>query len=228
MKKLLIVLALLVCAGCAGQPKEEAPVPDAPVLDFTRRVSGDTVIETTLYRYTMEGLLSNVNTFDAEGICEKREVFTYEDDVLSCRAVYQDGGKSEEHRFSYDEAGRLSADTVTTMDGIVRREYLYDEVGRLAKERLYDGETYLGGVEYTYAGDELTMKEYLGAAAVIYLREEYDGDTTAFYDTDGTLLYRETGETDEHGTRLVTRFSPDGDELYHTVAAYGTVLELVG
>lgn len=123
--------------------------------------------------------------------------------------------------YSYTSDSEKELVTVTDSEGNVTemRRFIYDDEGRLKKERIFSGsESYLGGIEYTYgtSGDLPILKEYVGQASSVYSKEEmtYENGNlvkTVRYDKNGALCETVTIDYDSEGRRsVVTRINSDG------------------
>lgn len=158
---------------------------------------------------------------DAEAT-EKKEALPYRKDTYS----YNDDGKKDEVKS-------------TNRDGKVAeiRRYIYDDEGRIKKERIYDGsENYLGGTEYTYEGnsEDPVLTEYIGEASAKFSKEEmtYSGEKlikTVRYDKSGAVSETVTVEYDEKDRRsTVTRYDANGEVNAVNKYYYENYVSLIG
>lgn len=192
------------------------------------------------YAYDEDG---NMIKKDVYSETEHEEhIFTYKNGVLKTEEITQEeikkGKKSanedaeatEEKKNSpykldeyyYNEDGTTDRIESKNSDGDVYeiKRYIYDDEGRVKKERIFSGgESYLGGVEFTYEGtaEEPSLKEYVGtASSAKYSKEEmtYEGENvvkTVRYGKDGKVAEIITVEYDDKDRRsIVTRTDAQG------------------
>ena len=159
---------------------------------------------------------------DAEASAEESNNLPYRKDTYSYNA---DGEKEEVKSTNRDDA-------VTEI-----RRYIYDDSGRLKKERIFDGyENYLGGTEYTYEGngDKPILTEYIGNSSSKFSKEEmtYSGENltkTVRYGKNGDISEIISVEYDDNDRKsVVTRSDADGNVNAVNKYYYENYVSLIG
>lgn len=217
---------------------------------------GDSVLYES-YAYDSDGNMIKKNVYSETE--HELHIYTYRDGLLETEEITskeiskgqksksEDAESAEERasapyrldEYNYDSEGRLDFIEARNAEGVVSevKRYVYDDDGRVKKERIFGGSgEYLGGTEFTYEseGDNPILKEYVGSASEKYSKEEmtYKGDKlvkTVRYDKSGRLSEVITIEYDEKDRRsLVTRSNADGETDAINKYYYENYISLIG
>lgn len=141
--------------------------------------------------------------------------------------------------YSYNDSGKKDEVKSTDRDGEVTeiRRFIYDDNGRVKKERIYGGyENYRGGTEYTYegTGENPVLTEYVGEASSKFSKEEmtYSGKNlvkTVRYGKNGAVSEVITIEYDDKDRKsVVTRSDADGNVNAVNKYYYENYVSLIG
>lgn len=209
---------------------------------------GESVIYES-YRYNDDGSMSRKDIYtDKE---RERHEYVYENSLLSEEKISRseivknsDGTDREINQKVYTDFYIYNNDK--TVDYIEEKNedsetvkitrYIYDDEGRVKKERILDGEgNYKAGIEYTYeSGENPVMKEYVGEASDKYSKEEmtYQGDNmikTVRYAKDGSVSEIITVDYDENNRKsVVTQKDGEGVTVAVNTYYYQNYLSLIG
>lgn len=209
---------------------------------------GESVIYES-YRYDADGNMTSKDVYtDTE---HERHEYVYKNSLLTEEKICQseivknsDGTEKEINQKIYTDFYTYNSDAKTEYieqknedsETVKITGYIYDDEGRVKKERIFDGaENYLGGIEYTYeSGEKPVMKEYVGEASDKYSKEEmtYSGENmvkTVRYAKDGAVSEIITVEYDNKNRKsVVTR--KDGEGVVNAINTYyyENYLSLIG
>ncbi len=208
-----------------------------------------------------ESVIFESYAYDKEGNMTKKDVFTdteyeiheytYKNSLLSEEKICQgeivkneDGSEEKINQKIHTDFYSYNKDK--TIDYVEEKNedeetveitrYIYDDEGRVKKERILDGEeNYKGGIEYTYeSGENPVLKEYVGEASDKYSKEEmtYQGDNmikTVRYAKDGSVSEIITVEYDENNRKsVVKRANGEGVVDAVNIYYYDNYLSLIG
>ena len=231
-------------------------------LAYTEMTNSDgSIAKRWYYKYYPDGEISTSTRCSEDGTCIQRNEYTYTPENLKeTEIIYIYGKKASVTEFSYNDDGKLKSEKNYLPDSITETSYyynpdgtidytqsvnasgeivstkrcIYDESGNMIKERFFDANDYqTGGIEYTYEGKKLIMKEYIRGALDEFSREEYtyDGENvvkTLLYDRTGNLIYTDTAEYE--GDICMHRMRVDSNNaiVYTWDAYYDSFLTLIG
>lgn len=263
LKKLIILILLLTLSltFIACEQKDDNDYAGEK-LSYTEMINGDgSVAKRWYYKYNPDGEVSTSTRCEEDGSCIQRNEYTYnENNLIDTEIIYIYGKKTSVTEYTYTDDGKIKTEKVYRPDSITEKiiyynsdgsedftetldasgkiigikRCIYDDAGNKIKERFYnENDTQTGGIEYTYEGSKLIMKEYINGALDEFSKEEYtyDGENitkTLLYDKSGKLLYIDTAEYEEDRCMHRTRFDSNNSIVYTWDAYYDSFLTLIG
>ena len=263
MRKTVIALLLFYLLFVQGCSIKEPSSFEGQKLSYTKMTDPErNLIKIWKYKYNLQGEISTSMRCAKDGTCLQRNVYTYMDSGLKeTETIYVSGQKALYSKFSYSDEGSLLSKSTYTPEGFTKTTYSYlpdgrndidedfDKDGNLIKtiHHIYDevsknkikeltldkNSNFLSEIEFTYDGNLLIRKDYLGSSSDEFSREEYtyDGENIAeklFYDKSGNLIYKDFLEYDHNGCSKQIRYDKDGNLVYTWTSHYADFITLIG
>lgn len=155
----------------------------------TRAAPMDDAPETMLYRYDTQGRKIGEYVVDSDGEVVPLRLYAYNsNNRLSAEAVYHMCRTfSVVHVYAYDGSGQVTEDIQFESRRVTRREFQYDEIGRLRQSTLHRNGRLISVTRYTYddTGRVATVvsEEQAGAGVSRLYRYDERGNVIVLVET---------------------------------------------